>query len=75
MMRTLRVIQALVDLGDGIGVALVPYYRQLLPVLNIFIGDTSACTPMLDSGGRERGVNQSCSTTFRCHASRRRVSG
>lgn len=40
MVRTLRVIQALVDLGDGIGVALVPYYRQLLPVLNVFINDT-----------------------------------
>lgn len=43
MVRTLRVIQALVDLGDGIGVALVPYYRQLLPVMNIFIEDKGAC--------------------------------
>lgn len=42
MLRTLRVIQAMLDLGDSIGVALVPYYRQLLPVLNIFISDTGA---------------------------------
>lgn len=40
MVRTLRVLQALVDLGDGIGRALVPYYRQLLPVMNIFINHT-----------------------------------
>lgn len=41
-MRTLRVMQRLVTadvrLGGGslIGQALVPYYRQILPVLNIF---------------------------------------
>jgi hypothetical protein len=40
MVRTLQVLQALVDLGEGIGMALVPYYRQLLPVMNIFINDT-----------------------------------
>ena len=40
VMRALRVLQALLDLGDGIGRALVPYYRQLLPVLNIFINHT-----------------------------------
>jgi Parkin co-regulated protein len=40
MVRTLKVLQALVDLGEGIGVALVPYYRQLLPVLNVFINST-----------------------------------
>ena len=32
----LRIIQQLVLSGDLIGEALVPYYRQLLPVLNIF---------------------------------------
>ena len=40
VMRALRVLQAMLDLGDGIGRALVPYYRQLLPVLNIFINHT-----------------------------------
>lgn len=40
IIRTLKVIQAMVALGDSIGVALVPYYRQLLPVMNIFINKT-----------------------------------
>ncbi|XP_001636723.2 parkin coregulated gene protein homolog [Nematostella vectensis] len=33
---TLKVLQHLVVSGDLIGEALVPYYRQILPVLNIF---------------------------------------
>jgi len=33
---TLKVIQKLVKSGDMIGEALVPYYRQLLPVFNIY---------------------------------------
>ena len=33
---TLKKLQKLVQCGDGIGEALVPYYRQILPVLNIF---------------------------------------
>lgn len=32
----LKVIQQLVVSGEMIGEALVPYYRQILPVLNIF---------------------------------------
>merc|ERR1711920_1087204 len=32
----LKVLQQLVLSGDMIGEALVPYYRQILPVLNIF---------------------------------------
>mmetsp|Transcript_76871 Transcript_76871/g.159931 ORF Transcript_76871/g.159931 Transcript_76871/m.159931 type:complete len:312 (+) Transcript_76871:231-1166(+) len=32
----LKILQALVKSGDMIGEALVPYYRQLLPVLSIF---------------------------------------
>ena len=32
----LKVLQELVVSGDMIGEALVPYYRQILPVLNIF---------------------------------------
>ena len=36
MVRVLKVIQTLVESGEMIGEALVPYYRQLLPVLNIF---------------------------------------
>lgn len=50
MVRALRLLQALVDLppppgsgaGAGLGPALVPYYRQLLPVMNIFVNTTGA---------------------------------
>ena len=36
LVRVFKIIQALVTCGDLIGEALVPYYRQLLPVFNIF---------------------------------------
>jgi hypothetical protein len=32
----LKILQALVACSDTIGEALVPYYRQILPVLNLF---------------------------------------
>ena len=32
---TLKILQALVTCSDTIGEALVPYYRQILPVLNL----------------------------------------
>ena len=32
---TLKVLQHLVVSGDLVGEALVPYYRQILPILNI----------------------------------------
>ena len=36
---TLKILQQLVTMGgDMIGEALVPYYRQLLPIMNIFYG-------------------------------------
>jgi len=36
MVRTLKSLQLLVKSGEYVGQALVPYYRQLLPVFNIF---------------------------------------
>lgn len=36
MCNTLQVLQHLVKSGDMIGEALVPYYRQILPVLNMY---------------------------------------
>ena len=36
MFIVLKVLQQLVVSGEMIGEALVPYYRQILPVLNIF---------------------------------------
>lgn len=47
-MKVLKVLQALVTCDQGpdgqglIGQALVPYYRQILPVLNIFIRQNGA---------------------------------
>lgn len=36
MCTTLKVLQHLVKSGDLVGEALVPYYRQILPTLNLF---------------------------------------
>lgn len=36
MCTTLKVLQHLVISADMVGEALVPYYRQILPILNIF---------------------------------------
>ena len=33
---TLKILQALVTCSDTIGEALVPYYRQILPMMNMF---------------------------------------
>jgi hypothetical protein len=33
---TLKIMQSLVTCSDTIGEALVPYYRQILPVMNLF---------------------------------------
>ena len=33
---TLRLLQTLVVYNDMVGEALVPYYRQILPVMNLF---------------------------------------
>uniref|UniRef100_A0AAG5CNF3 Uncharacterized protein n=1 Tax=Anopheles atroparvus TaxID=41427 RepID=A0AAG5CNF3_ANOAO len=36
MIATLRALQQLLRVGPSIGIVLVPYYRQLLPMLNLF---------------------------------------
>jgi hypothetical protein len=36
IVEVLKVIQELVNCGPTVGIALVPYYRQILPILNIF---------------------------------------
>eukprot|EP00933_Yihiella_yeosuensis_P016065 TRINITY_DN1386_c0_g2_i1.p1 TRINITY_DN1386_c0_g2~~TRINITY_DN1386_c0_g2_i1.p1 ORF type:complete len:304 (-),score=52.52 TRINITY_DN1386_c0_g2_i1:239-1150(-) len=48
MTTTMKVIQTLVKSGDVIGEALVPYYRQLLPVFNIFKGKNVPVSEMGD---------------------------
>ncbi|XP_072018154.1 parkin coregulated gene protein-like [Amphiura filiformis] len=42
--RTVKVLQWLVKSTDLVGEALVPYYRHILPILNIF------CTRNINSG-------------------------
>lgn len=42
MCATLKVLQQLVVSGDLIGEALVPYYRQILPMFNMFRGKRKA---------------------------------
>lgn len=48
MVRTLRALQALVEMGPNVGQALVPYYRQLLPTMNIFIRHTESLGDKID---------------------------
>lgn len=36
IVRVLKILQALVENNEMVGEALVPYFRQILPVINIF---------------------------------------
>lgn len=54
MPTMLKVLQQLVLSGDMVGEALVPYYRQLLPVLNIFKNKNSNIGDMMEYGQRKR---------------------
>jgi len=51
---TLKIMQALVLSGDMIGEALVPYYRQILPVFNIFKNKNMNCGDGIDYSQRKR---------------------
>jgi len=50
----LKIIQALVLSGEMIGEALVPYYRQLLPVFNIFKNNNTNIGDFIDYSQRKR---------------------
>jgi len=54
MCTMLKIIQALVMSGDMIGEALVPYYRQILPVMNIFKNDMTNLGDKIDYNQRKR---------------------
>lgn len=61
IVKTLKVLQNLVkcdvEVSGGyglVGQALVPYYRQLLPVLNIFINENSDLGDKIDYSQRKR---------------------
>jgi len=51
---TLKVLQCLVLAGEMIGEALVPYYRQILPVFNIFKNKRLNSGDSIDYGQRKR---------------------
>jgi hypothetical protein len=50
----LKVIQKLVLSGDMIGEALVPYYRQILPVFNIFRNNNLRLGDSIEYSQRKR---------------------
>merc|ERR1719436_677024 len=50
----LKVLQTLVKSGDMIGEALVPYYRQILPMFNIFKNDTTNIGDKIDYSQRKK---------------------
>lgn len=50
----LKVLQQLVLSGEMIGEALVPYYRQILPVLNLFKNKNSNIGDSIEYGQRKR---------------------
>jgi hypothetical protein len=52
----LKVLQELVVSGDMIGEALVPYYRQILPVLNIFKSSNTNIGDKIEYSQRKRAI-------------------
>jgi len=50
----LKIMQTLVKSASGVGEALVPYYRQILPVLNIFKTSNSNMGDLIDYSQRKR---------------------
>jgi hypothetical protein len=54
MVVTLKILQQLVLSAELVGEALVPYYRQILPVLNIFKSHCPSLGDSMDYGQRKR---------------------
>jgi len=54
MCTIMKVLQVLVLSGEMIGEALVPYYRQILPVFNIFRGRNENIGDLMEYGQRKR---------------------
>lgn len=53
---TLKILQALVTSSETIGEALVPYYRQILPIMNLFKTKNANIGDKIDYGQR-KGMN------------------
>lgn len=76
MTRVLKLIQEIIKACPAVGPALVPYYRQLLPVLNVFIHKGELATDIEEtlalleiSGGDDAFVNiKYVSPTYESHA-------
>jgi len=51
---TMKILQQLVLSAELVGEALVPYYRQILPVFNIFKSHTPSMGDFMDYGQRKR---------------------
>ncbi|CAB1101391.1 unnamed protein product [Ectocarpus sp. CCAP 1310/34] len=51
---TLKILQQMILLSPMIGQALVPYYRQLLPMFNLFRGMNSNIGDAIDYNQRSR---------------------
>merc|ERR1712072_432344 len=54
IVTTLKVLQALVLSAEMVGEALVPYYRQILPIFNIFKQANISTMDQIDYGQRKR---------------------
>mmetsp|Transcript_97187 Transcript_97187/g.245151 ORF Transcript_97187/g.245151 Transcript_97187/m.245151 type:complete len:346 (-) Transcript_97187:204-1241(-) len=54
VLTALKVLQVLVQSAEMVGEALVPYYRQILPVFNIFKSATPSTGDVMDYGQRKR---------------------
>mmetsp|Transcript_121203 Transcript_121203/g.238192 ORF Transcript_121203/g.238192 Transcript_121203/m.238192 type:complete len:150 (+) Transcript_121203:3-452(+) len=54
MCTTIKLIQQLVKSGDMIGEALVPYYRQILPMFNMYKADNTNLGDGMDYAQRKR---------------------
>ncbi|CEM29660.1 unnamed protein product [Vitrella brassicaformis CCMP3155] len=54
MCTMLKVLQALVLSGEMVGEALVPYYRQILPVFNLYKNRKTSTGDQMDYGQRKR---------------------
>lgn len=54
MCTMMKVLQVLVLSGDMIGEALVPYYRQILPIFNIFKNSNQNLGDKMEYGQRKR---------------------
>ena len=50
----LKIIQKLVLSGEMIGEALVPYYRQILPIFNIFRNNNTSIGDKIEYNQRKR---------------------